>query len=76
MMSNVWMYDGCLSADDASLTLDTDGPSFVAEGKVGRYRDRFEFTSDSARVFTSSYQGDDGAWHTFMTTRYRRAGAT
>jgi Protein of unknown function (DUF1579) len=73
MMANLWIYDGSLDAAEKVLTLDSEGPSFTAEGMMAKYRDAIEFISDDRRVLTSNYLGDDGKWHEFMTANYRRA---
>jgi hypothetical protein len=73
MMTNLWVYEGTLDAAGQVLTLETEGPSFTAEGQMGKYRDVLAFEGDDTRVFTSHHLGDDGEWHAFMTMRYRRA---
>jgi hypothetical protein len=72
MMTNLWVYAGTLDGD--LLALDTEGPSYTQEGRIVPYRDTIGLVSDDHRVHTSSYQRDDGEWHQFMTTHYRRAG--
>lgn len=72
MMPSLWVYEGALDDAGRMLTLETEGPSFTTEGAMGRYRDVLVLEGDDRRVFTSSYLGDDGAWHTFMTMRSRR----
>jgi hypothetical protein len=73
MMTHLWVYDGELDAGGRVLTLDTEGPSFTAEGKLSKYKDVIEFLSDDHRTLTSSCPGEDGKWHTFLTAHYRRA---
>lgn len=72
MMTHLWIYDGGLDATGKVLTLETEGPSFTAEGKMVKYRDVIEIKSDDHRVLTSHAQGEDGTWHGFMTAHYRR----
>ncbi len=72
MMNYLWVYDGELDADARVLTLAADGPAFDGSDNMAKYRDVTEFKSDDHRVFTSSVQGADGAWHQFMTINYRR----
>ena len=72
MMTNMWVYDGGLDAAATVLTLDTEGPSFVAEGKTAKYKDIIEFKSDDQRTLSSQCLGEDGQWHGFMTAHYRR----
>lgn len=72
MMTHLWVYEGSLDASGEALRLETEGPSFTSEGKMARYKEVMEFKGDDERVFSSSYLGDDGDWHQFMATRYRR----
>jgi hypothetical protein len=72
MMTHLWPYEGQLDATGKVLTLDTEGPSFTAEGKMAKYKDVIEIKSDDHRTLTSHALGDDGQWHQFMTANYRR----
>jgi hypothetical protein len=72
MMTHLWLYDGGLDAANKVLTLDAEGPSFTAEGKMGKYRDTIEFRSEGHRVLTSSFLDDAGKWQEFMTAHYSR----
>lgn len=72
MMTHLWVYEGELDAAGRVLTLDTEGPSFTAEGKMTKYKDGIEIKSDDHRVLSSQALGDDGKWHGFMTANYRR----
>lgn len=73
MMTHMWVYEGELDAAGETLTLDTEGPSYTEEGTMAPYRDTIAFRPDGHREHTSSYQREDGSWHKFMTTVYRRA---
>jgi hypothetical protein len=72
VMTHLWLYNGEMDADGKVLTLDAEGPSIAAEGKMAQYKDIIEFKSDDHRVLTSRMLGDDGIWHEFMTAHYRR----
>lgn len=72
MMTYLWVYDGELDADERVLTLNAEGPSMTAEGKMAKYKDAIKFKSNDHRVLTSYALGDDGQWHKFMTANYRR----
>lgn len=72
MMTHLWVYEGSLDSARKILTLETEGPSFTAEGALAKYRDVIEFESDDHRVLTSHVLGEDGTWSQFMTVRYRR----
>ena len=73
MMPHLFIYDGALSEDGRTLTLDNEGPSFTGEG-TSRYRDVVEMQGDDLRVMTSLVQGADGGWTEFMTARFHRIG--
>ena len=73
MMTHLWVYDGALDAAGKVLTLDAEGPTSPAEGKMAKYQDIIEFKSDDHRVLSSQMLGDDGKWHHFMTANYRRS---
>ena len=70
MMTNLWIYDGVLEGN--VLTLDSDGPSFVGDGKIVKYQDIIELISDDHRTLSSQTLGPDGKWNRFMTAHYRR----
>ena len=74
MMTELWIYEGFIDRDDNALVLDTEGPSFTEPSKRAKYKDTIRIIDRDNRVMTSSYQGESGAWHEFMTLRYRRAG--
>lgn len=77
MMANLWVYDGSLDAAGRVLTLNTEGPSFTADGEttgaIGKYKDVITFETDDHRVLASHALGADGQWRHFMTAHYRRA---
>jgi hypothetical protein len=72
MMAHLWVYDGELSADERTLSLNSEGPSMTEEGKRANYRDVFEFKNDNLRTLTAYVQGADGEWSQFMTLDYHR----
>jgi Protein of unknown function (DUF1579) len=72
MMTHLWLYDGELDANERILTLNSEGPDMVGEGKMAKYKDVIDFKSDNHRVMTSHMLGNDGQWHHFMTANYRR----
>jgi hypothetical protein len=72
MMTHLWLYEGALDAAGRVLTLETDGPSMADPGTMARYRDVIEVRSAEHRVLTSHVLDDDGSWHAFMTSSYRR----
>lgn len=72
MMTHLWIYDGTLDAEKETLTLDTEGPDMVIEGKLAKYRDIHAITGDNHRTVTSYVLSDDGTWQAMVTTSYRR----
>jgi len=71
-MTNLWVYDGALDAETKLLTLDSEGPHFTDERKMGRYQDIIEMVDGDHRILSSQMLGDDGQWYRFMTTHYYR----
>lgn len=71
MMTHMWIYEGTLSADRKTLTMDTSGPSMISEGMVP-YQDIFTIESPDHRTLSSRTPGPNGEWMTFMTAHYRR----
>ncbi len=72
MMTYLWVYDGALDGAERVLSLEAEGPSFGAAGKMAQYKDVIEVKDDDHRTLTSHVLGDDGQWHQFMTAHYRR----
>lgn len=72
MMTHQWVYEGHLDAASKVLTLDTEGPSFAADGKLAKYQDIIEIKSPDHRTLTARTLGEDGQWTQFMTASYRR----
>ena len=72
MTSHLWVYEGTLDADGKILTLEAEGPSFTEPGKRSMFRDVIELKNKDHKILTSSVQGDDGQWTTFMTSHAKR----
>lgn len=72
MMTHLWVYDGEMDAADRTLTLNSEGPDMVTEGKMAKYRDVVELRNDDHRILTSYRLGDDGRWSEIMYADYRR----
>lgn len=72
MMAMLWIYDGELDAAEKVLTLNADGPSFTDPNKTAHYKDCFEIVSPDHHILSSQFQAEDGTWHRFMTSHYKR----
>jgi hypothetical protein len=72
MMTHMWLYSGSLDATEKVLTLETEGPSMSAEGKMEKYKDVIEIRSDNHYVLSSHVRDENGDWWQFMTAHYRR----
>lgn len=72
MMTHLWVYSGTLDESGRVLTLDTEGPSMLAEGETARYQDVIELVNDDHRIMRSQALGSDGQWQQFMTAHYHR----
>ncbi|MEQ1906094.1 MAG: DUF1579 domain-containing protein [Pirellulaceae bacterium] len=66
MTNHMWVYEGTVDAAGKKLTLEADGPNFMAPGKTTKFRDEYEFKSADQVIATSSMRGDDGKWIIFM----------
>jgi hypothetical protein len=72
MMANMWIYDGEMSADGKTLTLNSTGPHMTEKGKTAKYQDIIEIVSENERKMRSQWLDDNGKWQQFMTVRYWR----
>lgn len=72
MMTHMWVYQGQLDAAKKVLTLDTEGPSFLGDGKTARYQDVITLIDANTRSLHSQTLDDKGQWKRFMTATYKR----
>jgi hypothetical protein len=70
MFNHMWHYEGTVEGD--TLTLNTEGPNMTDPGKMAKYRDVFEFKTPDHYTLSSSAQGENGKWTTFMTADFRK----
>lgn len=74
-MTHLWPYCGTLDASEKVLTLDSEGPSWLAEGATAKYQDIIEIIDDDHHVMRSQLLTPDGQWVSFMTGHYHRVAA-
>jgi hypothetical protein len=72
MQSTLWQYVGTVEEGGKKIVLEAEGPNFMADNKLTKFRDTYEFKSADEVAITSSMLGDDGKWITFMTGEARR----
>lgn len=68
----LWQYKGSLNAEGNTLTLETEGPCPMSQGKVTRFTEVIEFKDKDHRTFTSTAHGEDGSRTTVMKIESRR----
>ncbi|QEL17667.1 DUF1579 domain-containing protein [Limnoglobus roseus] len=71
MDGHLCTYEGSVDAAGKVLTLETEGVH-PATGKAVKMKDVLEMKDKDTRVMTSSAQGADGKWETFMTMTAKR----
>ena len=71
-MGYLWKYEGTLDESGKTLVLDTEGPDMQNPGKLAKYRETITFESKDHRTFTSSVQGENGQYVTFVKAEYHR----
>ena len=72
MMNHMWHYEGSVTEAGTTLTLEAEGPNFMADGKTTKFRDIYEFKSPDHIHATSTMLGEDGKWVVFMSGDSRR----
>ena len=72
MVNHMWHYEGSVDATGKILTLEAEGPNFMAGGKLTKFQDIYEFKSADEIVIASTMLGEDGKWITFMTGTAKR----
>ena len=70
--SYMWQYEGSLDDGGNTLTLNAEGPNWMAGGDLTNFRDVYEFKSDDHYELRSSMQTPDGQWVEFMKGEARR----
>jgi hypothetical protein len=72
MGPHLWKYEGFVDPTGKILTLEADGPNFFSPGKMAKFRDIYEFSSPDRLLISSTIQGEDGKWVTFMKGEAKR----
>ncbi len=73
MSSHLWKYEGELSADGKTMTLNCKGPDMVVDGKTANYRDVITIVDKDHRTLESFGEQENGEWAQFMKVSYTRA---
>lgn len=71
MTSFMWQYEGTLSNDGKTLTLEAKGPSAVPD-QLTLYQDVYHFKATDLIEITSRVQDANGKWVTYMTGTAKR----
>lgn len=72
MSSYMWHYEGTTDKAGRVLTLEAEGPNFMAEGERTKFQDIYEFKSADEIAISSRMLAKDGKWITFLTGTARR----
>jgi hypothetical protein len=72
MLNHMWKYEGSLDKTGKILTLEAEGPNLMADGKLTKFRDVYEFKSQDEIATSALMLGEDGKWITFMTGTAKR----
>ncbi len=72
MMTHLWVYDGEMDREQRILTLNSQGPDMVTEGKMASYKDAIELRDNDHRVLISYRRDEGGQWAEVMYADYRR----
>jgi hypothetical protein len=71
--SHLWKYEGALSADGNTMTLDCMGPDMSGGDGLVPYQDIIEILDENHRRWTSIGPGMDGEPCTYFVAEYTRA---
>lgn len=70
MMARLWVYD--IARVGNALNMDAAGPSFDDPARRVMYRDIVTILDADTRTLSGNLRGEDGQYHAFMNTVYRR----
>lgn len=71
-MPRLFTYEGTLSEDETTLTLECEAPDMEDMSVERNYRDVITIVSATERTFHTEVQNDDGSWHRFMWSTYTK----
>jgi Protein of unknown function (DUF1579) len=71
-MPQLITYEGTLSDDAKTLTLDCQAPGYEDPTETKSYQDVLVIKSTNEREFHSQIQNDDATWTRFMSSMYTR----
>lgn len=71
-MPRLFTYEGTLSDDETTLTLECEAPDMEDMSINRNYRDVITIVSETERTFHTMIQQDDGSWHKFMWSTYTK----
>lgn len=66
MFNHMWKYEGSLSEDGNTLTMESEGPNFMTGKGMATFRDIYEFKSSTQIVAKSLVKDDKGQWIEFV----------
>ena len=70
--SHLWKFNGSLSADGKTMTLDCVGPNMYKDGETANYREVIELIDDNHRTYTSFGEDESGKMQQYMKAHYTR----
>ena len=71
-MPRLFTYEGTLSEDETTLTLECEAPDMEDMSIERNYRDVITIVSATERTFHTEIQQDDGSWNKFMWSSYTK----
>lgn len=74
--SHIWHYTGRLDATGKKLILEAEGPDFSDPTKTSRYRDTYDFKSETEIAVESLKQDAQKEWKVFTQSKMTRKKAT
>ena len=72
MFGHMWHYEGTVSEDKTTLTLEADGPNFMTGKGTTKFRDVYRFETADHIVASAFVMGEDGKWVEFVSGHSRR----